>query len=49
MAALERATGMRVSEAWLAVAQPDGSAAVEIPIDVLGADELLAALGAPTA
>ena len=47
VAALERATGMRVSEAWLAVAQPDGSAAVEIPIDVIGADQLLAALSAP--
>ena len=47
VAALQRATGMLVSEAWLAVAQPDGSAAVEIPIDVLGADELLAALGVP--
>ena len=48
VAALERATGMRVSEAWLAVAQPDGSSAVEIPIDVIGADQLLAALSAPS-
>jgi hypothetical protein len=38
---------MSVSQAWLAVAQPDGSAAVEIPIDVLSAEALLAALGAP--
>ena len=44
VAALQRATGMSVSEAWLAVAQPDGSAAVEIPIDVLSAEALLAAL-----
>ncbi|MGZ4769332.1 MAG: UvrD-helicase domain-containing protein [Ilumatobacteraceae bacterium] len=47
VAALEQATGMMVSEAWLAVAQPDGSAAVEIRVDVLDAATLLAALGAP--
>ena len=34
VAALQQATGMRVSEAWLSVAQPDGAAAVEIPVDV---------------
>ena len=49
VAALHQATGMRVSEAWLAVAQPDGSAAVEIPIDVLDASALLAALRSPAA
>ncbi len=47
VAALQQATGMVVGEAWLAVAQPDGAAAVEIPIDVLDAPSLLAALGAP--
>ena len=45
VAALQQATGMRVSEAWLAVAQPDGSAAVEIDVEVIEAAELLAALG----
>jgi ATP-dependent exoDNAse (exonuclease V) beta subunit len=45
VAALERATGMTVSEAWLAVAQPDGSPAVEIRVDVLDTPALLAALG----
>jgi ATP-dependent helicase/nuclease subunit A len=47
VAALQQATGMVVSEAWLAVAQPDGAAAVEIAIDVLDAPSLLAALAAP--
>ena len=47
VAALQQATGMRVSEAWLAVAQPDGRAAVEIAVDVLGAEELLASLRPP--
>ena len=47
VAALQQATGMSVSEAWLAVAQPDGSAAMEIPVDVLDAATLLAALSAP--
>jgi hypothetical protein len=36
---------MRVSEAWLAVAQPDGSAAMEIAVEVIEAAELLTALG----
>jgi len=44
VAALQKATGLRVTEAWLAVAQPDGSAAIEISVDVLPADELLAAI-----
>jgi ATP-dependent helicase/nuclease subunit A len=44
VAALQQATGMRVSEAWLAVAQPDGGAAVEIAIEVVEVSELLAAL-----
>jgi ATP-dependent helicase/nuclease subunit A len=44
VAALEQATGMTVSEAWLAVAQADGSPAVEIAIDVIPAAELLASL-----
>ncbi|HEY7625779.1 MAG TPA: UvrD-helicase domain-containing protein [Ilumatobacteraceae bacterium] len=44
VAALQQATQLTVSEAWLAVAQPDGAAAVEIPVDVLDAPELLAAL-----
>ncbi|HEY0520639.1 MAG TPA: UvrD-helicase domain-containing protein [Ilumatobacteraceae bacterium] len=47
VAALEQATGMRVSEAWLAVAQPDGAAAVEIAVDVLEASVLLASLRGP--
>ena len=46
VAALQQATGMMVSEAWLAVAQPDGSAAVEIAVEVLDAASLLAALAA---
>ena len=37
VAALQQATGMRVSEAWLSVAQPDGAAAVEIAVDVVDA------------
>ena len=41
VAALQQATGMRVSEAWLAVAQPDGTAAVEIAVDVIEVDQLL--------
>ena len=45
VAALQKATGLQVTEAWLAVAQPDGSAAIEITVDVLPADELLAAVG----
>ena len=47
VAALQQATGMRVSEAWLSIAQPDGAAAVEIQVDVVDAAELLAALEAP--
>jgi ATP-dependent helicase/nuclease subunit A len=49
VAALQQATGMRVSEAWLSVAQPDGAAAVAIAVEVLDAASLLAALGAPAA
>ena len=48
VAALQQATGIRVSEAWLSVAQPDGAAAVEIAVDVVEAAELLAAVEAPT-
>jgi ATP-dependent exoDNAse (exonuclease V) beta subunit len=44
VAALQKATGRAVTEAWLAVAQPDGSPAVEIAVDVVEADELLSAL-----
>ena len=44
VAALQQATGTTVSEAWLAVAQPDGAAAVEIAVDVLEASALLDAL-----
>ncbi|MEP7111700.1 MAG: UvrD-helicase domain-containing protein [Ilumatobacteraceae bacterium] len=44
VAALQQATGMQVSEAWLSVAQPDGSAAVDIPVEVLDASVLLASL-----
>jgi RecB family exonuclease len=44
VAALEQATGMRVSEAWLSVAQPDGSAAVEIAVEILEPAVLLASL-----
>lgn len=47
VAALQQATGMRVSEAWLSVAQPDGAAAFEIQVDVVGAAELLATINAP--
>jgi ATP-dependent exoDNAse (exonuclease V) beta subunit len=47
VAALEQATRMRVSEAWLSVAQPDGAAAVEIRVDVLEVSVLLASLRAP--
>ena len=47
VAALQQATGMQVSDAWLAVAQPDGSAAVEIAVEILEAADLLAALRAP--
>jgi ATP-dependent exoDNAse (exonuclease V) beta subunit len=45
VAALQQATGLRVSAAWLAVAQPDGSAAVEIAVEVIEAAELLTTLG----
>jgi ATP-dependent helicase/nuclease subunit A len=44
VAALEQATRMPVSETWLAVAQPDGAPAVEIAVDIVPADELLASL-----
>jgi ATP-dependent exoDNAse (exonuclease V) beta subunit len=47
VAALEQATRLRVSEAWLSVAQPDGAAAVEIRVDVLEVSVLLASLRAP--
>jgi ATP-dependent exoDNAse (exonuclease V) beta subunit len=47
VAALQQATGMVVSEAWLAVAQPDGSPATEIAVDVIDTATLLAALAAP--
>jgi ATP-dependent exoDNAse (exonuclease V) beta subunit len=47
VAALQQATGMPVSEAWLSVAQPDGSAAVEIAVDVVDAAELLAGVQGP--
>jgi hypothetical protein len=47
VAALQQATGMQVSEAWLSVAQPDGSAAVDIPVAVLDASVLLASLRPP--
>ncbi|HZX53254.1 MAG TPA: PD-(D/E)XK nuclease family protein, partial [Ilumatobacteraceae bacterium] len=47
VAALQQATGLEVSEAWLAVAQPDGSAAIEIPVDVVSANDLLGSLPAP--
>lgn len=46
VAALQRATGRTVSEAWLAVAQPDGAPALEIPIDPLEESHLMAALAA---
>lgn len=44
VAALQQATGRAVTEAWLSVAQPDGSPAVEIEVDVVDAAELLGAL-----
>ena len=44
VAALQQATGMPVSEAWLSVAQPDGDAAVEIEVDIVAAAELLASI-----
>ncbi|HVE20006.1 MAG TPA: 3'-5' exonuclease, partial [Ilumatobacteraceae bacterium] len=47
VAVLQQATGIRVTEAWLAVAQPDGAAAVEIAVDVVEAAELLAAVRVP--
>jgi hypothetical protein len=47
VAALQQATGLQVTEAWLAVAQPDGSAAIEISVDVVPADVLLGSLPAP--
>jgi len=47
VAALQQATGMPVSEAWLSVAQPDGAAAIEIAVDVVAAAQLLAAVQAP--
>jgi ATP-dependent exoDNAse (exonuclease V) beta subunit len=47
VAALQQATGMQVSEAWLSVAQPGGAAAVEIAVDVLETSTLLAELRAP--
>jgi ATP-dependent helicase/nuclease subunit A len=47
VAALQQATGTQVSEAWLAVAQPDGAAAVEIAVDVVDAAELLAGVQVP--
>jgi ATP-dependent helicase/nuclease subunit A len=47
VAALQQATGMRVSEAWLSIAQPDGAAAIEIMVDVVEASELLASIHAP--
>ena len=47
VAALQQATGTPVTEAWLAVAQPDGAMAVEIAVDVVDADELLSAVRGP--
>jgi len=44
VAALQQATGIRVREAWLSVAQPDGAAAVEIAVDVVEVAELLASI-----
>jgi ATP-dependent helicase/nuclease subunit A len=44
VAALQQATGRPVTEAWLSVAQPDGSAAVDIPVGVVDAAHLLGAL-----
>jgi hypothetical protein len=49
VAALQQATGIPVSEAWLSIAQPDGAAAVEILVDVVEAAELLAAVQVPAA
>jgi len=47
--ALQKATGLQVTEAWLAVAQPDGSPAVEIAVDVMSVEELLDSLPEPPA
>jgi len=47
VAALQQATRLQVTEAWLAVAQPDGSAAIEISVDVVPADVLLGSLPGP--
>jgi ATP-dependent helicase/nuclease subunit A len=47
VAALQQATGMKVTQAWLSVAQPDGAAAVEIPVEILDAAVLLASLREP--
>ena len=47
VAALQQATRVQVSEAWLSVAQPDGAAAVEIAVDVVAAAELLAGVQVP--
>ena len=47
VAALQQGTGLRVTEAWLSVAQPDGAAAVEIAVEVLDASALVAALRTP--
>ena len=44
VAALEQATGSRVSEAWLAVARADGSPALEIPVTVIPVTDLLSSL-----
>ncbi|MEP7202702.1 MAG: UvrD-helicase domain-containing protein [Ilumatobacteraceae bacterium] len=49
VAALQQATGMQVSQAWLSVAQPDGAAAVEIPVDIIEVSQLLASIDAPAA
>jgi ATP-dependent helicase/nuclease subunit A len=46
VAALQRATGRPVSEAWLAVAQPDGAPAVEIQVATLTEVQLVEALEA---
>jgi hypothetical protein len=40
---------MRVGAAWLSVSQADGSPAVDIPVDVLPIDGLLASLRPPVA
>jgi hypothetical protein len=44
VAALQKATGMTVSEAWLAVAQTDGTPATEVRVDIIDAAELLTML-----